>query len=371
MSSSRWKIFAVSVAAVVVIIGLFLILEQPQEAAEPQIDLILKEGMQSFSELSVVGRMRVTIYRYGKPVLREEIPTPVEHLLIAKALEPIDERTRFKLGIYKRLMEISSGFKFDKDFLNHHQAVVTGAKKVAGRWCWEMEIRPNSVEGGYLTVSFDKETSYPLKRVKYDREGMKENAIEFVKVETFKEKMGRFRPPRFRQEPMGLPPREGPFGRRPPQGRPEPPKPQAFIPPDVFLRDYISQGRVLYPTNLPDGYHFRGGVKLPLMPGGKMGRIHMVFSDGVNNLSIFQIHLPTDDIRGGDVKEFLRKKAGQFLNSFPEGMAMRRVKEGLIVGLGDIAPEMIQKVIDSMVPFKGDKPALLDEDLPINPEGLY
>lgn len=390
MSGNKWKIAAISTAAIVIVVGLFFILEYRPEAAKLDPRAALKDGLDAFNNLSVTGRQRITVYRNGKPAFSEEIKSPIEPLLIAQAMEPRDEKARRKLEVYRRLKEISADFRFKGDFLEHHEILVNGSARVAGRKAWEIEIRPTTVEGGFLKIFLDSETGYPLKRVKYDRKGMKENSLEFIEVQAVEKKREGFGQDFFRPDqpaaPEGNRPfREGPDAERPHPRHPPPFNPPAgerpeggggpfmpdlprdmqgrprfnrpFIPADVFFKEHVSQGKVLFPTYIPEGYHFFGSIKLPLPPEGNAGRVHMIFTDGVNNLSIFQIKLPPGSMHSGEAREFLRRKAGEFLNSYPEGVALRKVDDGLIVGIGDLAPEEIEKVIGSMVMFEGEEPA--------------
>lgn len=405
MSIRNWKIFIISVGAIAVVACAFFLREPRPQAAELDPMAVMTNGVKAFAELSAEGNERITIFRDGRPVFRKVIQTPMEPIQIAQAMGLLDEKAKAKIWVYRRLMEFAENFKFNDDFFDFHKAKVVGAEKVAGRWAWEVEIRPNTGDAGYLRVFFDKDTGYPLKRVKYDRRGLKENSIEFVKVNEISAKDENFRGRGFHpgtmdmfkgegpndeppfgegpgpgRPPIGPPPDEGPHGIggpsnpfQPPEGFPKEgpgPKPEAFIPPDVFIKDYVAQSLVLFPTHLPEGYRFAGGLKLPRMAGDKLGKVHMIFIDGVNSFSLFQIHLPRENLHGGDAGNFLRAKTKEFLNSFPEGCAIRKVEEGLIVGMGDIDPVTIEKVLDSMVLFKGDQPIQFDKKN-LNPEGLF
>ncbi len=416
----RWKILAGSALAVLVAAALFFTLEYHPEAAKLDPVAVLKDGLKAFNELSVTGRQRISIFRNGKLVDSEEIKSPVEPLLMARAMDPGDDKDRRRLAIFEHLKELSMDLKLGEDFSANHDLNITGVSNIAGRRAWEMVIKPNSLDGGYIKLCFDAENGYPLKRTKYDRNGKKENVIEFTKIEGFEERgqlpfgqmFGQNRPgrrlnggqqpgmqpgmkppgmqlpgkqqpgpggPPFGHPPFGpsmekpQPGGPGPFGPEGPGGfqPPHPGGPRPFVPPADFIKEFVANGRVLFPTYLPKGYRFIGGLKAPVLPGMELGRVHMIFTDGVNNLSIFQIHLPPGSIHSGEAREFLRRKADEFLNSYPEGVALRKVQDGLIIGMGDIEPAVIESVLESMVFFEGDQPKGLDENRPMDSEGLF
>ncbi len=370
-----WKIFAPVLATAVIIVGLFLFLERPPNAAGIDPEDILIRGQDAFRRLEVVGNQEVRIYRHGRLVSKEEYPSPIEPWLAAKAGGMRPPQAAGRIIAYEYLSSIAKRMHFDDAFFMNHQVTMLGAKKLAGHWAWEVEVKPKTPDNGFLRIAFDKDTGYPLERVKYDRNGKKENSIFMSRIESIVEKTpGHFRPPRpkfkgrpdFERGPGNIfdnlrgprPPGQGP-GFHPP----------GFMPPEDFHR-ILDEGRALYPTFIPEGHQFKGVRKLPPGPWGLKEKLQLIFSDGVNVLSIFQISLPENSLHGGDTESYLRSKVKELQSSFPEGFAMRRVDEGLLVAVGDIAPEVLDEVLASMTQFKEGRPAW-DENTPLDPEDYF
>jgi len=368
-----WKIFAPILVTAVIIVGLFLFLEHPPNAAGIDPEDILIRGQDAFRRLEVVGNQEVRIYRHGRLVSKEEYPSPIEPWLAAKAGEMRPPKAAGRMIAYEYLTAIAERMHFDDAFFMNHQITMLGAKKIAGHWAWEVEIRPNSPDNGFLRIAFDRDTGYPLERVKYDRNGEKENSIRLAKIESIEKKPpGHFRPP-FHPRKDGPP-----FERRlgnifDKLNGPHPPgqgfHPPRFMPPEDFHR-ILDEGKALYPTFIPEGHQFKGVRKLPPGPWGLKEKLQLIFSDGVNVLSIFQISLPENSLHGEDTESYLRSKVKEMQNSFPEGFAMRRVKEGLLVAVGDIAPDVLDEVLASMTQFKDGRPAW-DENTPLDPEDYF
>lgn len=376
MRFKGWKIFALVIFASIVTVGLFLFLERPPSAAGIKPEEVLIKGRDAFRELDVVGRQMVTIYRNGKQVSSEEYPSPIGPWFRAKAMENGIGQAAGKMIAYEFLSKIAKKLNFDEDFFAKHQVSIIGPKKIAGRWAWEIEIKPNTPGNGFLRISFDKENGYPLERIKFDRNGEKENAIRLTEIKSF-ENRGHLRP----DHPMHMP-----EGNRPGHERrfkrlfenlegpsPHGPGPafnrQRFMPPDEF-HSFLNEGKALYPTHVPEGHHFMGARLLPPGHFGGKKKLQLIFSDGINVLSIFQSPLPQQSLHGADSESYLKSKVGELQNSFPEGFALRRVEESLLVAVGDIAPEALNEVLMSMTQFKGDKP-VWGEDMPLNPDELY
>lgn len=373
MIGKGWKIFASILATVVIIVGLFLFLERPPNAAGVNPEDILIEGKDAFRRLEVVGNQEVRIYRHGRLISKEKYPSPIEPWLAAKADKMRPPQAAGRMRAYKYLSSVAERMHFDDAFFENHQISMLGPKKIAGHWAWEVEIKSNAPDNGFLRIAFDKNTGYPLERVKFDRNGKKENSIRLSRIESIGEKA----PGQFRGPPPGFqdrPPFERRFGNvfdklngpRPPGQGFHPPK---FMPPEDFHR-ILDDGKALYPTFIPEGHQFKGVRKLPPGPWGLKEKLQLIFSDGVNVLSIFQISLPEKGLQGEDTEGYLRSKVEELHNSFPEGFAMRRVEDGLLVAVGDIAPEVLDKVLASMTQFKKGRPAW-DENTPLDPEDYF
>jgi hypothetical protein len=274
-----WKIIIPLLVALIAVIGLFILLERPPRASELDPGEMVRRGGKAFKDYEVKGKLRVTVYRDGKVVKSEVFPSPVE----ARMRQNGRERGRFfpegKMPAHRFLSEMSNRFDVDEEFLAHHSVELIGPAKIAGRWAWEMEIRPDVPDAGYMLVSLDAENGFPLKREKFNYDGEKENSFEYIKISGY-EKRSHF-PPAFMPPPPPGPPPPGDF------------RDPGFMPPDEFKK-LLSEGSIPYPTRIPPGYSFKGARAFPPGPIGRFERIQLIFSDGLNAVSIFMIHLPPD-----------------------------------------------------------------------------
>jgi hypothetical protein len=392
MIRGLWKIVVPLITALVVVIGLFFLLERPPNAAELKPDELLRRGGKAFRDYTVDGEQKVTVYRDGKAVESKEFPSPIEPWLHEKLKENGAMFPGAKVMAYKYLAEMSKRLDIDEEFLTHHSVKMLGPVKVAGRWAWDLEVRPNIEDAGYFTIALDNETGYPLRREKYSWRGEKENSIEFTQVRGYEKR--RPPPPLVkpppeppggipRQEPPGgKPPRDMPGGRTQsgnPIDRPGMPRPgfgpgrniqeHGFVPPEE-LKKRVADGTIPYPSHIPPGYSFKGARKFPGGPRGHGERLQLIFSDGINAFSIFMIHLPPfiqDEARS---EEFIQDKLRELHTAFPDGFAMKKTDRGLLVGVGDISPEILDEVLQSVTKFDGHQP-LWPDGSPPDPEELF
>jgi hypothetical protein len=356
MKSSTRKILSViiPIAAVLLIgCGLYALWARPGRlSTESCRDLVVKawDGVQS----GELNGTKVLDARFGKQYRTYKVDSP-----LGKAGEKFADAIKdaFPQG------------KPDEAFFKRFDVKHMGRVLVFGRACEKVRISPSKYDGNSTELWIDPKTSDTLGCRRYDSDG------RFVAGYRFKRphysKVGR---------PEGEPD-SGLLG--------ESDVLKNILDSEMIssskIEDMAMAGSVVLPERLPEGFKLIGGRNLPLMnsiesvrrggagggggmgrgmglggPGGGLGpkfmrgredNIQIIFSDGLNTISLIQYSLrPQMEQFPGPEKLFnvLNEKAAEINRLYHVSMAGRGGPRGLILMFGEVSEDTLQDVLASI-----------------------
>jgi hypothetical protein len=250
--------------------------------------------------------------------------------------------------IAERLRAVFPQRKPDDVFFGNVLVSHAGRLRTGGRICEKIRLSPRSYRGDSAEIWVDPSSGDVLGWRRYDSSG------RFVRG---------FRLGRSFGEVEQMPPPELPGG-----GLDVP-----LVPPDKVGR-MVQNGELLMPARLPEGFELVGGRELRVFgffgPGGigmggrGMGRAYegfapdemnfqLVFSDGLNTISVLQYRLPRFLELLPRMEVFdaaLKQKAQEITRIFHTSMQSRMVPGGLVLLYGEVDADVLSKVADSIPP---------------------
>ena len=262
-----------------------------------------------------------------------------------------------------RLREMFPQSTPDDAFFGRVNLTNTGRMRVAGRVCERIRISPSAYAGDSIELWIDPSTGSPFGWRRYDFKG------EFVRGYR-QTRVGSRIPPL-----PGGPASQGLFeGADALAGIIE----SELIPPDR-VEEMASLGEAILPTWLPPGFKLVGGRNLPpaglieqlrqgprgrglgrgaSVWGPKGVRLQLIYSDGLNTISITEIrHGPMFDpaLDAPRLNRLLSAKAWEVRRIFRTSMAARELRGVLILLFGEVSPDVLNQVAASF-PEEGLRP---------------
>lgn len=231
-----------------------------------------------------------------------------------------------------------------------------GRIRVAGRSAERVRLSPTGYKGDSLELWVDPKEGYTLGWRRLDLRGRLIRGYRYKRVTGFESSD---RPGRS-EEPFRVPP---------------------FLADRKLMsveevKDFIDTNPVMVlPEWLPDGFKMAGGRmsgglvpsmdfegmlpgtglggmrKGPQGPMAGAGHFQVVYSDGLNTISVIQFprqRLTEAGFDPGAIDQALKSKSKQVESIFHTSMAIRAFPNSIVMVLGEVAPELVRRVADSI-----------------------
>ena len=327
--------------------ALLAVWARPGRLDESECRDLVRRAWRAFHEDEAVG-VRLVEYRLGRYRHRAPVKWP--------ALGPFD-------GPADRLKALFPQQEPDEGFLDRMKVSHRGRARVAGRTCERLRLSPSEYSGQSIELWIDAETGYPLARRRLDVDGRFVGGYRYRRVEVRPSEKS----PLVGEEAVAD--TDGLIGLAEDE----------LIPPDR-VKEMAKRGELAYPRWLPAGFELRGGRSVATLerlrelrgsirgdlagglrrgPGPMQGavqeggrRFQTVFSDGLNTISVVQFAArpwpgegPMDPARAQAVIEQKSREIGRV---FHTAMAGRMEPGALVLVFGEVAPEVLQEVAESL-----------------------
>lgn len=319
---------------------------RPGRLDESECRELVRRAWQASAEEKAVG-VRTFEYRLGE--YRHRVP--------AKSPPPFEFAR-----LADRLVSLFPQREPDEAFFRQVRLSHRGRLRVAGRACERVRIAPSEYEGQSIELWVDPESGYPLGWRKLDPRGRLVRGYRYLRAE--------------------LRSREG----EPPSGEEVPKNPTGLtellegdlIPPER-VTEMAKRGEIAFPRWLPLGFELSGaraltalsrfqelrelvrgeGAGLRRGAGPMQGvfregghRFQMIFSDGLNTISIVQFvsrQWPGEGmVNPVRAEEVINHKAKEIDRVFHVSMAGRMAPGAVVLLFGEVAPEVLQDVAESL-----------------------
>jgi len=244
----------------------------------------------------------------------------------------------------------------DTGFLDRVSIRDMGRIRVAGRPAERVRLSPNGYKGDSLELWVEPKEGYTLGWRRLDPRGRLIRGYRYRSVTGFQSSDG----PGRSEEPFRISPF---FADR-------------KLMPVEEVREFIDANpAMVLPEWLPDGFRMVGGRKSGgsgpsmdfegMLPGtglggfrkgpqGPMagaGHFQVVYSDGLNTISVIQFprqRLTEAGFDPGAIDQALKSKSKQVESIFHTSMATRAFPNSIVIVLGEVAPELVRRVADSI-----------------------